>query len=1229
MSEYADPFDALERELQGVSPYPGLRPFLPEESRFFRGRAAQIEEIGRRLAEQGCVAVLGGSGCGKSSIVRAGVVPALRRKLIPGRGDLWRTAIFTPGLTPIDNLVAALTETLRPALREAAAGAVREMLYGPDGLGGFLPAFRGALDIDPGVSAQALERANLLIVVDQFEELFRDVNRGKRQSASLIELVVDYWQRRDAHPGLFLALTMRTDDLHRCAEFIELPDLINATSYLTRRLTEEELRDAIVGPVRPPLFRAGLLAGIPPPGTVDLRPYDVQVVTELLDAAEEIAHDPDHLPLLQHLLAILWRHTLLRWQRAFAGAGSTVAPPQVTCEDLAGALGFTDWPALQQARALAVDDQARGWLLKHCLQQVAEDLYQGSGLGTPLTEVQRGVARTAFCLMGEVDDRGSFKRRWTNEQEIAQVAGLSGPDPDTQAVVRRFSRDHRLLWVRDTGDLDLSHESLMRNWPRLARWLNQDRDAGAAYRRLGDACRRWDQANAGFPPWLRWLSGFRKRDGLLGSEALERIEPVLVRPVHWWSVPQPRYTSAWAQRYLSVCAAGDPLEQEYQYRNRLRYLRLSILRGRVGRAIPAGVVLLLLVTTSITAIAWHRSAEQQTQLVATLLWDGLKGWGPINTPEYIDTLWQVARVEPATRREFVRQIPKGDNLKQMGFRGKPIVRAIGLRWPEQSERLISDAFRQELAKPGAQGFWTEASLACATTALSDRLATDCHDLAIKRFDAYLNTQTMNSPDPWPMGRILSCLDPRLSPAAGARLQPATMRKVLQEILAISREALTDGRSKSATDLGRFASATAVVAWAAGPGDELVTPADRAVFDQMVSALIAQLTKPSNDPMAVAYTARPLVSLIAALPPTTARAALGAIIKQVNDWSKRANPDLLLILAQSFEVVARQHQAAGTTDKLSLLVATATGLLTSAGPNPDAVPIGKLAVARLGLPLAEVSGGGPGLLAALDGLGQGPLDLTTATDLPNAWGEAKDAGRLLLGLKARALALRVTTAPATVSDPAPTMEEVLQVLDRVPGGGAGPAPSARDGAAAAGTGADPGLDRTRPAGFDHFAREGLAHLVAALARNPGPPPAALTETRRAAALQSAKAALARTGSAEEAAAWARAITALLDPRDDVAYVDEVTRVLKYPNTGLTAREPNADEPRDATDILIQALAARPDIQPLLVLPADLFPRPGYHRRVLEKIVRDPRFAHIDLETRPRDPLDRAAGRTHRN
>ncbi|MFZ4700936.1 MAG: hypothetical protein ACOYMG_12880, partial [Candidatus Methylumidiphilus sp.] len=153
--------DALKSELQKASskrgerlpsPYPGLRPYLEDESRYFKGRETQTSEIIRRLARESCVAVLGGSGCGKSSIVRAGVIPALRLKQIPGCGDFWRVAICTPGRTPIDNLVASLKKQLDPESSMTDQG-IRDILYGADGLGGFLPIFKNQVAIEPEMSA--------------------------------------------------------------------------------------------------------------------------------------------------------------------------------------------------------------------------------------------------------------------------------------------------------------------------------------------------------------------------------------------------------------------------------------------------------------------------------------------------------------------------------------------------------------------------------------------------------------------------------------------------------------------------------------------------------------------------------------------------------------------------------------------------------------------------------------------------------------------------------------------------------------------------------------------------------------------------------------------------------------------------------------------------------------------------------------------------------------------
>jgi tetratricopeptide (TPR) repeat protein len=610
--------DALNNDLGECSPYPGLRPFLPTESRYFKGRETQIAEIMQHLARERCVAVLGGSGCGKSSIVQAGVIPALRLKKVPGRGDFWRVAICNPGRAPVGNLIDALIEALIEGRRDepipeslATPAQIREVLYGADGLGGFMAIFRSQVLIESELDDDVRERANLLILIDQFEELFRDENRGKPEVAALAALIIDFWRRRDEYPGLYLVLTMRTDDLHRCAEFIALPDVINGTGYLTRRLTEEELRETIIAPVRPPMFRAGLLAGELAPGDADLRPYDVRVVTELLDAVAEIADDPDHLPLLQHLLAVLWSNTLKRWDREPA------AEARITLEDLASALGFGTWSDLVTARNNAYKKGTRGWLLGHCLEYVAEQLYDGDAFGDPLTKAQQEIARCAFCLMGEVDDRGNFKRRWTCREEIALVAGLDKPNEDTERFIHRFTLDHRLLWDRGS-EIDVSHESLMRKWPRLHdhdQWLKENKDAGDAYLRLALHYEEWRQANKG---GYRWLSWFRRKNGLLSADNLEFIEPRLTRPrSHWFAKVLPKYNEYWSPRFLQSTVGAQAIQadeeaepkprvlRDAEFGSRFAYLCYSIRKNRIRQATPISILVAFLVV--VAGFGWHES----------------------------------------------------------------------------------------------------------------------------------------------------------------------------------------------------------------------------------------------------------------------------------------------------------------------------------------------------------------------------------------------------------------------------------------------------------------------------------------------------------------------------------------------------------------------------------------------------------------------------------------------
>src|SRR4051812_10609298 len=94
---------------ESINPFPGLRPFEPDESYLFFGRDGQGDELLRRLRQSRFVGIVGTSGSGKSSLVRAGLIPALHGGVMTRAGSSWRIALFRPGNNPIGHLAEALT----------------------------------------------------------------------------------------------------------------------------------------------------------------------------------------------------------------------------------------------------------------------------------------------------------------------------------------------------------------------------------------------------------------------------------------------------------------------------------------------------------------------------------------------------------------------------------------------------------------------------------------------------------------------------------------------------------------------------------------------------------------------------------------------------------------------------------------------------------------------------------------------------------------------------------------------------------------------------------------------------------------------------------------------------------------------------------------------------------------------------------------------------------------
>ena len=261
------------------NPFPGLRPFDFDENHLFFGRDGQTDELLRRLRQQRFLAVVGTSGSGKSSLVRAGLLPDVYGGFMVEAGSNWRVALFKPGNDPIGNLAAALSEpeALGPPVDDAVGRHIVEMTLR-----------RSALGLGEVVREARME-GNLLIVVDQFEEVFRfkrasTAEHPEDEAAAFVKLLLEGAQQSDM--PIYVALTMRSDYLGDCAQFFGLPEAINEGLYLIPRMTRDQHREAITGPVAV--------------GGGEIAP---RLVNRLLN---DVGDNPDQLPILQHALMRTW-----------------------------------------------------------------------------------------------------------------------------------------------------------------------------------------------------------------------------------------------------------------------------------------------------------------------------------------------------------------------------------------------------------------------------------------------------------------------------------------------------------------------------------------------------------------------------------------------------------------------------------------------------------------------------------------------------------------------------------------------------------------------------------------------------------------------------------------------------------------------------------------------------------------------------------------------------------
>jgi len=422
------------------NPFPGLRPFEADEDHLFFGREKEIDELLRRLRACRFLSIIGTSGSGKSSLVRSGLIPSLYGGFMVGASPSWRIAIMRPGEDPIRHLAEALNspgvlgttgelETTNGVLLEAT---LRR------GTRGLVEAVR---------QARMLDQDNLLIVVDQFEELFRfrrnnQLENSRNEAVAFVKLLLEAAQQEEL--PIYIVITMRSDFIGDCMGFAGLPEAVNSGLYLVPRMTRDELRSAITGPVA--------VGG----GSIAQR-----LVLRLLN---DFGDEYDQLPILQHALMRTWDY----WARRSPS---------------------TD--------AIDVEDYEAIGTFRQALSIHAEEAYEETG-----TDDAKKLAERIFKALTDTfsDHRGI--RRPTSVGDLTAIS--ESTQSDVVRIVEIFRRPGRSFLMPpanvpldDRSVIDLSHESLMRCWGRLVGWAEEEKVSADIYSRLSDAETWFEEGRAG------------------------------------------------------------------------------------------------------------------------------------------------------------------------------------------------------------------------------------------------------------------------------------------------------------------------------------------------------------------------------------------------------------------------------------------------------------------------------------------------------------------------------------------------------------------------------------------------------------------------------------------------------------------------------------------------------------------------------------------------------------
>lgn len=589
-----------------VCPYTGLRSFTEEESLYFKGRDLQVDQVTALLEQNKFLMVTGASGEGKSSLIYAGLIPNARAGFFKAKYTNWVVADFRPERKPTTNMANGLAEkfaipsaTIETELRRGFSSLVDLYTNSEFYTDEEDDSWKQLTDQEK--KEKKRKAANLMIIVDQFEEFFTNPENFFKEAPSqdsqiVVNLILETARIAiKKNLPIYVVCTMRSDYIGQCSAFRGLPEYIGFSQFFVPRLKRKDLKQVIEEPA--------ILSG---------NRISQRLIERLV---YDIAEGVDQLPILQHALSQVWR-----------AASQGQEEMDLIHYAMVGGMPADELPDEDQ-------DRFQKWFAK--LPDYHKDYYTETGLGKvieihasvlyenawidyntrhpdkPITQqdAKRIIALTFSCLT-KIDNSRAVRSRMTlseitaiinSTQFSTKLVGevLNVYRQDGNSFIRPFilSEDTTTKDISPDTVLDITHESLIRNWNKLNTWANQEFEFYTTYL---DFKKQLD----------RWKDSGKSRDYLLPIGPLTYFE-------NWNAKCKPNV--GWIKRYAEV--QEDKVLADLQAKEVLadsnEFLKRSARKVAITRAFMKygpqriATIVAMIIMLLLSGFYWY-DAEQKT-----------------------------------------------------------------------------------------------------------------------------------------------------------------------------------------------------------------------------------------------------------------------------------------------------------------------------------------------------------------------------------------------------------------------------------------------------------------------------------------------------------------------------------------------------------------------------------------------------------------------------------------